>query len=183
MGWGQQRLRSRPRIGLGPLCRNDFFKLQQSLVNRLRPHAAAWAVKVKALAADHAIDPPAQPHGAHRLVWATAVWPGNAGAGHGNGNLGVQGRAVRHSAHNRLADGTVRGDQFGRYAKQLRFGGIGIGDKAALKPAAGAGDVGASGGNQATGAAFGTGQHPAALLQLLAQGVILFIKIKEIALK
>ena len=80
--------------------------------------------------------------------------------------VGVGQRAFGHGAHHRLADGAVRVDQLGGHAQQLVFGGVGVADKAALKPLARPRQLGAGRSNQAAGAAFCRGQPPAAGQQL-----------------
>ena len=83
--------------------------------------------------------------------------------------------AQGHGAGHGFAHGAVGGDQPGRHAQQFGLGFVGIGDEAALKPLAGACQVGAGGGDHAAGAALGGGQHQVAGLQgradLFGQGV------------
>ena len=55
------------------------------------------------------------------------------------------------------------------HIQHLSFGLVGVGDKTALKPCAGAGTVGAGGGDQTAGATLGGGELQALLHQNLRQ--------------
>ena len=67
--------------------------------------------------------------------------------------------------------GAVPGDDVGGHAQQLGLGRVAVGDEAALEPVRRARQVGAGGGDQAAGAAFGAGHHPAALRQRCGQAL------------
>ena len=77
--------------------------------------------------------------------------------------------AQGHGAGHGFAHGAVGGDQPGRHAQQFGLGFVGIGDEAALKPLAGARQVGTGGGNHAARATFSSGQHPAAFKHQIGQ--------------
>jgi len=77
--------------------------------------------------------------------------------------------AACHGLCDRIADGTVRGDQAWIHAQHLGLGGVAVSDETALEPVAGAGHRSASSGNQAAGAAFGRRQIPAATAQRVGQ--------------
>jgi hypothetical protein len=86
-----------------------------------------------------------------------------------------------------LTDGTELGYQSRINTQQFGFGGVGIGDKTALKPLARSGQVGTGGCHHAAGAAFSGDQHPAIFSstnQPLAQlGIALIaINISEVML-
>jgi enoyl-CoA hydratase/carnithine racemase len=68
-----------------------------------------------------------------------------------------------------LADRAMAADQRGIDTEQFGFGFVRVGDKAAFKPVAGAGQVGAGGRNHAAGAAFGRRHEPAIFLQNISQ--------------
>ena len=139
---------------------DDTLSLQEVIDGGLA-HRSAVAVKTPVLGEHASGCGPAEPHRADRLFRAAAGGAGDAGDGHRPVRMGIDHRACRHGARHRLAHRTVFLDQRGRYAQQLAFGGVGVGDKTALEPLARARQVGAGCGNQSAGAALGRGQHAA----------------------
>lgn len=99
---------------------------------------------------------------ADRLFGRAAARPGDAGDGDGQ----VGGRcgegAPGHGADSRLAHRAVALDRRRRHAEDLPFGGVGIGDEAAVDDGGGAGDVREGGGDATPGTGLGRGDHPAA---------------------
>ena len=106
---------------------------------------------------------PGNPDGANRFAGRAAAGTGDAGDRDRDLRARILERTDRHRADHGFADGAVLVYQRGVHAQHFGLGGVGVGDKAALEPVAGARHIGAAGGDQAAGAAFGSGQLPLVL--------------------
>ena len=91
----------------------------------------------------------AEPDEAYGFLWCSSGGAGDAGDGDAPVCVGVEQGACGHGLRYGLADCAVGVDEGGGDADAFVFGGIGVGDKAAFEPLAGAWDVCAQGGNEA----------------------------------
>src|SRR5690606_36471081 len=88
---------------------------------------------------------PADPHGAHRLVLASAAGAGDAAGGYRTVRTTAFQRPAHHRPHCLLANGAgVIGSlqQVRGHLQQLLLDAVGIGDEAALEPVGAAGHRG-----------------------------------------
>ena len=137
----------------------EMRELHQRMPHRGGAHGSAVAREVLALAVRAPVHAPAPARPCPRACLRCRRGAGHARDGHADLGVRVRQRALGHGAGHGLAHGAVLVDQRGGHAQHLGLGGVGIGDKAALKPLAGARQLGAGGGDQAARAAFGRGQH------------------------
>ena len=129
------------------------------MLNRCSAHGGPVTSKVLHLSHHARRRRKAKPHRTHRFGSAAACGAGHACHSHRNLGAGMGDGPVHHGAHHCFADRAVLGDKSGVYAQHVRFSLVGIGDKTALKPRAGARQVRTGRSNHAAGATFGGGQH------------------------
>lgn len=103
-------------------------------------------------------------HQSDGLSRCRAAWTRDAGDRHGEINVRMFEGTERHCGRGFLAHRAEGVDDVVIDAEHRVLGGVGVGDEAAFKPLAGASHLGAGGGNQPAGAAFGGGEHPLLVL-------------------
>jgi hypothetical protein len=126
-------------------------------------YLGAVAGELAFLAVDLLFHGKTKPDRADRFVGTAAARTGDAGHCYGHLRLRLRQGAGHHGPHDGLADGTKLRNQRWCNAQLLGLGGVGVGDKAALKPLAGATQIRTGCRDETTRAAFCAAQHPAFL--------------------